>query len=157
MVMNMRKTEYKKNELYRIVIILTLTVGCIVLYTAMQNKKMSERQSHDPAQEQIREIGTDQSDLQPVNDILMQEKTKQDLTDTESIPASEADLTEGQTFRLAVTDGYLQVYMIETGKLYMETAIAYDLLPARVQTQINEGKYFESEEELLEFLENYSS
>ena len=87
----------------------------------------------------------------------MQEKTKQDLTDTESIPASEADLTEGQTFRLAVTDGYLQVYMIETGKLYMETAIAYDLLPARVQTQINEGKYFESEEELLEFLENYSS
>lgn len=46
---------------------------------------------------------------------------------------------------------------METDEFYMETSIVYRLLPESVQAQIDRGKYFESEEELFEFLENYSS
>ena len=64
---------------------------------------------------------------------------------------------EEVTYCLTVTDGFLQVYIVQTDTLYMETDIVFALLPAKVQTQIKDGKYFESEEALLEFLENYSS
>lgn len=61
------------------------------------------------------------------------------------------------TYALRTRDGYLQVYILETDEFYMETSIVYRLLPESVQAQIDAGKEFESEEELFEFLENYSS
>ena len=73
--------------------------------------------------------------------------------DAESVQTEPAKTT----YTITVTDGCLQVYIAQTGQLYMETAIEYDLLPDQVQEQIDAGKNFESEQELLEFLENYSS
>ena len=84
-------------------------------------------------------------------------------TSAQNQPVSKRDAESVQTepakttYTITVTDGCLQVYIAQTGQLYMETAIEYDLLPDQVQEQIDAGKNFESEQELLEFLENYSS
>ena len=52
--------------------------------------------------------------------------------------------------------GYLEAYLAD-GECYMETEIAYDLLPDRLKEEIREGKRFQTESELLSFLESYSS
>ena len=57
---------------------------------------------------------------------------------------------------LRVNHGYLEAYLAD-GECYMETEIAYDLLPDRLKEEIREGKRFQTESELLSFLESYSS
>ena len=57
---------------------------------------------------------------------------------------------------LRVNHGYLEAYLAD-GECYMETEIAYDLLSDRLKEEIREGKRFQTESELLSFLESYSS
>ena len=54
-------------------------------------------------------------------------------------------------------DGYLVIYDRKKEKKYDETTILLKNLPKHLQELINNGLYFESEESLYEFLENYSS
>ena len=153
----MRKDQTIKIGLYVILAVLLLTAVGIVVYTSMQNKKEPDNRSYDMAQEQIKEREDDASDLKQVSSTPQSDIFGQRLSDAETEHGTETDKALDVTYRLAVADGYLQVYIVQTGTLYMETAIAYELLPERVQRQIEEGKYFESEENLLEFLESYSS
>lgn len=149
-----------KTRLYFCFSVLLLTVVCIVVYTAMRSESHANTLPPQLAQEQTETINGDTPDLQQVNQAV-QAEASQDRQTTVVVPnvvASDSAITDQiTTFGLTVTDGCLQVYIVETGALYMETTIVYDLLPETVQTQIAEGKYFESEEALLEFLENYSS
>lgn len=136
---------------------LLLTAVCIVVYTSMRNEDYVENQPSDLAQEETRVTEGASENLQQVSSAPRQKIYGQSPSGEPKEDVTAQSKPDETTYRLAVTDGFLQVYNSQTGKLYMETAIVFDLLPARVQEQIKEGKYFESEEALLEFLENYSS
>ncbi len=56
-----------------------------------------------------------------------------------------------------VADHFIVVYEEDRNTLYMNTDILLSLLPESLQTEIMEGKYVASEEELYLFLESYSS
>lgn len=153
----MRKNELIKTRLYFIFAVLLLTVVCIVVYTSMRSGAKPDDRSYELAQEPETETEDEATNLQQVSSTPDSGTAEQSPPSVAEEHVTAQDKSTGVTYRLAVTDGYLQVYVVQTGKLYMETGIAYALLPERVQTQIDEGKYFESEEALLEFLENYSS
>ena len=54
-------------------------------------------------------------------------------------------------------DGYVVIYNCETMSRYDETAILVCNLPESWQKKLEDGLFFKDEEELYEFLENYSS
>ncbi len=54
-------------------------------------------------------------------------------------------------------EGRLSVYLPDGCTLYMNTGIPTDLLPAGMQKQAQNGIRFSSEQELMDFLESYSS
>lgn len=157
MVINMKKNELIKTKLYFVLAALLLTAVCIIVYTSMRNSKIPNEQPYELAQEQGSAVEGDMEDLQQVNSTPYPDVSTQQATGAQGKDVPAQDPPVGRTYFLTVTDGYLEVYDALSGTLYMETAIAYDLLPERVQKQIDEGKYFETEEALLEFLENYSS
>lgn len=135
---------------------LLLTAVCIIVYTSMKNGKSGDR-PYELAQEQGSTAEGDAEDLQQVNSASYPDTSTHRPVASQGKNMAAQDPPAGMIYFLTVTDGYLEVYDAQTGTLYMETAIAYSLLPERVQKQIDEGKYFETEEALLEFLENYSS
>ena len=153
----MRKNEFIKTRLYFILAILLLTAVCIVVYTSMKNRKKSDDPSLNPAQEQATIAENETEKLQQASSTPHPDPSVPSPSSPKGEALAGQNTPAETTYYLAVTDGYLEVYAAQTGTLYMETAIAYDLLPERVQKEIDEGKYFESEEALLEFLENYSS
>ena len=54
-------------------------------------------------------------------------------------------------------DGRLTVYEIATKEIFMETDIQIWLLTDQQQMNLENGIYFETEEDLFDFLESYSS
>lgn len=60
-------------------------------------------------------------------------------------------------FYILAKDNKLVVYYEDLETVYLSTDIAMDSLPKDVQLEILKKKYFESEEELYNFLESYSS
>lgn len=60
-------------------------------------------------------------------------------------------------FYLAVYDNKVWVYLEDKQTVYIETDIRVDLLPEELQQQIIQMKWVEDQEELFNFLENYSS
>lgn len=53
--------------------------------------------------------------------------------------------------------GRLVVYETKTQTLYAQTGIETDTLPMEIQSELNTGLFFQTEEELYNFLESYSS
>lgn len=60
-------------------------------------------------------------------------------------------------FYVLAKDNKLVVYYEDLETIYLSTDIDMDSLPKQVQLEILKKKYFESEEELYNFLESYSS
>ena len=54
-------------------------------------------------------------------------------------------------------DGRLVVYEAKTQSIYAQTGIETNILPVEIQLHLDEGIFFESEEDLYNFLESYSS
>ncbi|MEG1292454.1 MAG: hypothetical protein RSD28_09180, partial [Lachnospiraceae bacterium] len=66
-------------------------------------------------------------------------------------------LSEPYEYILLEEDGYVSVYHTDRKTRYADTDIILDRLPKNLQKEIKEGKYMNSEDELYQFLENYSS
>lgn len=131
--------------------------GICVYQSAVFRPKQAPEESKAQIQEQ-HTTAKDPQQLQEAGYLAKPQKaviqqTKQMHTDTEE----KTEAARKTTYRLAVKNGCLQVYINETDHLYMETTIAYELLPEDVQVQVKNGKFFDTEERLLEFLESYSS
>lgn len=62
-----------------------------------------------------------------------------------------------ETYYLTEEDGLVQVYEGDKETLYEPTQISVDQLPENLQQEIKAGKYLDSEEDLYNFLENYST
>lgn len=66
-------------------------------------------------------------------------------------------LEEDKGYYLMVADHFIVVYREDKQTLYMNTDILLESLSDALQTEIMKGKYVETEEELYNFLESYSS
>ncbi|MBO5472651.1 MAG: hypothetical protein J6A08_02515 [Lachnospiraceae bacterium] len=64
---------------------------------------------------------------------------------------------EEKGFYLMVADHFIVVYEEDKQTLYMNTDILLESLQESLQAEIMQGKYIESESELYNFLESYSS
>ena len=73
-------------------------------------------------------------------------------TDTDTTGTSEENL-----FLLREENGKIVVYRGDSGLLYEQTDISPDGLPPELQQEIRSGKTLAGEEELYDFLENYTS
>lgn len=71
-------------------------------------------------------------------------------------PAQEAD-TDAYEFLLVDNNGYVAVCSLPENEIYEYTDVILDVLPEELQEEIREGKYLRNEEELYNFLENYTS
>ena len=73
----------------------------------------------------------------------------------ENIPISK----EYQSFKYYIKDeqGKVVVYTMKKHEFYMETGIFTYTLPTEIQTKLLAGIFFETEAELYDFLESYSS
>ena len=60
-------------------------------------------------------------------------------------------------FYLTVQDNYVVVMCEDLQTVYMNTSILLTDLPDRLQTEVLLNKYIETEKELYDFLETYSS
>ena len=76
--------------------------------------------------------------------------------DTEMLTES-MHVVENEKYYLKETDGYLAVYHTKNDEIYFETNIRFELLSAEMQEKIREGISFQTEAELYDFLESYSS
>lgn len=65
--------------------------------------------------------------------------------------------TEAYEFVLVNNDNYVTVYRLPEKEIYEYTDVIMDVLPAELQEEIHRGKYLKNEEELYNFLENYTS
>ena len=66
-------------------------------------------------------------------------------------------LDQGQGYYLMVADHLIVVYRNDRQTLYMNTDILLESLEDALQAEIMQGKYLATEEEVLNFLESYSS
>ncbi|MBO5292783.1 MAG: hypothetical protein J6B10_06350 [Lachnospiraceae bacterium] len=64
---------------------------------------------------------------------------------------------ESESFVLVAENNYITVYRADTDEVYLYTDIRLDELPATVREEIILRKYIDSEAELYNFLESYSS
>lgn len=152
-VMNMRNLKYltqMKTMLYMVLAVLFLTV--LLLVCLPRREAQMPFAAEENGRAQVSEETTDQPPAQSVSAAGEQIRTQ-----TGQERASQTAVPVGALYRLAETDGKLAVYRLPENSLYMETDIAFALLPERLQTQIRAGKYFDSETSLYEFLESYSS
>ena len=60
-------------------------------------------------------------------------------------------------FYILEQDHRLVVYEAKTGRLYMDTGIFANDLPAELYEELKIGIFFETEADLYDFLESYSS
>lgn len=158
-VMNMRQNETIKTNLYVLLAVLVvLAAGLTTALALDQNDAAENEQAQNEEVKPDSDMDTDAANLE-AGAIKMPQKAQ---PETEA-PVQKADAglqqdkADTTTYALRTKDGCLQVYILETGDFFMETSIVYRLLPESVQAQIDQGKFFESEEALFEFLENYSS
>ena len=79
-------------------------------------------------------------------------------TKTEEQDVKESlNVVEPYEYILLEEKGYVAVYHTDRKTLYASTDILVSELPEELQKEIAEGKYIGSEEQLYNFLENYSS
>jgi len=92
------------------------------------------------------------NETQPKNQNIT---TENDVSKEESITISQEYLTF--PYYIKAEYGRLVVYLSKTQEIYMETAIELDVLPLEIQEKIDTGIFFQTEQELYDFLESYSS
>lgn len=92
--------------------------------------------------------------LQEKNEMLLarQEFLRQEAEVKESLK-----VVEPEGFVLLEEDGFVAVYEADRKTRYSTTGILLDELPEELQQEIQQGKVIDSEEQLYNFLESYSS
>lgn len=84
-------------------------------------------------------------------------KEKDQDTDLIQDPDQWQSQDQGQGYYLMVADHLIVVYREDQRTLYMGTDILLESLDDALQAEIMRGKYLETEEEVYNFLESYSS
>lgn len=88
------------------------------------------------------------------NKILIQQK---ETAERESYFTESLKVMEPYEYVLLAEDGYVAVYYTDRKTLYAVTDIRLEALPQDLQEEIHQGKFIGNEEQLYNFLENYTS
>ena len=78
----------------------------------------------------------------------------------EKVPTAEetgVDSSDQYEFLLVDHNDYVAVYQLPEREIYEYTDVILDVLPEETKEEIRQGKYLRNEEELYNFLENYTS
>jgi len=92
--------------------------------------------------------------LQEKNESLL---SQQEIQEEEYDLAESLNVVEPYEYILLAEDGYVAVYHADKKTLFSSTDILIDSLPEDLQNEIMDGKCISNEEQLYNFLENYSS
>ena len=92
------------------------------------------------------------NDRKPIVD---ERSTEQSVIKEDAVEISQK--YENYDYYVKDEDGRVVVYSTKNEKLMMETGIETFSLPSVIQEKLEEGIFFETEEKLYDFLENYSS
>lgn len=90
--------------------------------------------------------------LQQKNETLLAKQEQSKENSAESLK-----VVEPYQYVLLAEDGFVVVYHTDRKTLYAATDILLKELPEELQQEIQNGKMIDSEEQLYNFLENYSS
>ncbi len=92
--------------------------------------------------------------LQKKNESLL---SQQEALEEERNLAESLNVVEPYEYILLAEDGYVAVYHADKKTLFSSTDILINRLPEDLQNEIMNGKCISNEEQLYNFLENYSS
>lgn len=93
--------------------------------------------------------------LQKQNDMLISRQKQEESVKEHT--AESLKVIEPYDYVLLAEDGFVAVYQADRETLYATTGILLESLPENLRREIEDGKIIESEEQLYNFLENYSS
>ena len=88
---------------------------------------------------------------------MLPAETVPELVTAEQLKDQDAAGTYDYQFLLVNSDNYVTVYSVPEKEIYEYTDVIMDVLPVELQMEIDTGKYLKDEEELYNFLENYTS
>lgn len=93
-------------------------------------------------------------------------RSEDPIPDTEALPKAEAateesvessKTEENYQYIILEEDGRLTVYCSDNTTVYLETGIDAQTLPENLKSKLEQGIRMQTEEELFDFLESYSS
>ena len=91
---------------------------------------------------------------------LQQEAQNKDIIvseeDSEQVISS-SKFEENYKYIIFEVDGHLQVFYSDNQTMFFDTGILSNSLPDKLSNELDKGIRFQNDEELYEFLENYSS
>lgn len=91
---------------------------------------------------------------------LVEAETPQTENENETVaaePDTEDVVEETYEYVLVDHNNYVAVYQLPERTIYEYTDVIMDVLPEETREEIRKGKYLRNEEELYNFLENYTS
>lgn len=128
----------------------TTVIAVVIAAALIAMVFVSGRRSATPPEEQK---GTELVEMVPA-------KGETGESVAEKVPAAEeteADLSDQYEFLLVDHNDYVAVYQLPEREIYEYTDVIMEVLPEEVQKEVQQGKYIKNEEELYNFLENYTS
>ncbi|MCD8097242.1 MAG: hypothetical protein LUE31_04220 [Lachnospiraceae bacterium] len=127
--------------------------GIAVVIMAALVVMLLRRNAATPPEQQS---GTELVELLPTPE--QPETAQTEEADMEEVNAgAEAEQESGFRFLLLENDDAVIVYELPQQKLFEYTDVDFDALPESLREEIRQGKYLKNEEELYNFLENYTS
>ena len=132
---------------------ITLTVLALVIVAAAAFWYV-QKDTVTPPEEQK---GTELVEMLPAETRPDQVSQENVLEITSPEPEEEEPISEEYEYLLRNHDGYVAVYQLPENEIYEYTDVIMEILPARLQEEIHDGKYLRNDEELYNFLENYTS
>ncbi|MCD8364039.1 MAG: hypothetical protein LUC98_13990 [Lachnospiraceae bacterium] len=122
-----------------------ITAALIVMLFRKNMEAQPEQQS-----------GTELVELLPVQEQPETAQTEEtDMTETST--GAEAEQESVFRFLLLESNDAVIVYELPGKELFEYTDVNFEALPEALRNEIQQGKYLKSEEELYNFLENYTS
>lgn len=128
----------------------TTVITAVVVAALIAMVFVSGRKSATPPEEQK---GTELVEMVPA-------KGETGESVAGKVPTAEetgVDSSDHYEFLLVDHNDYVAVYQLPEREIYEYTDVIMEVLPEDVQKEVQHGKYIRNEEELYNFLENYTS
>ena len=128
----------------------TTVIAAVVVAALIAMVFVSGRKSAAPPEEQK---GTELVEMVPAEGETGESVAEKALAAEET----GVDSSDQYEFLLVDHNDYVAVYQLPEREIYEYTDVIMEVLPEDVQKEVQHGKYIKNEEELYNFLENYTS
>ena len=128
----------------------TTVITAVVVAALIAMVFVSGRKSATPPEEQK---GTELVEMVPAEGETGESVAEKALAAEET----GVDSSDQYEFLLVDHNDYVAVYQLPEREIYEYTDVIMEVLPEDVQKEVQHGKYIKNEEELYNFLENYTS